>query len=157
MTNKSNERFVLVDGYISMNNEKLKLDINETKKDLKNRGGWLSIFLGFVGFSIFRTFKKDEAFEKVFDYVNIGIQILGFITILVILYYILFFRKSKKNLVINQIKRIEIDKGELETELTLIFNNNRHKDLEFRTLENQIEPFIEALKKRNSRFEIKHL
>lgn len=151
------ERFVLADGYVSMTNEKLELDINQIRKDVKNRGGWLSIFLGFVGISVFRTFQKDNAFEKVFDYINIGIQILGAITIIAILFYLIFLRKSKKNLIINEIKRVDIDKGEFETEVTLVFNSGREKDLEFRTLENQVNPFIEALKKRNTRIEIKHI
>jgi hypothetical protein len=55
---------------------------------------------------------------------------------------------------INDINSIEMDKDEFETELTVKFSNKRELDLNFRNLENQIEPFIEALKKRNGRIVI---
>ena len=151
------ERFVLVDGYISMNNEKLELEINNSRKDLKERGGWLSVFFVFVGISVLSSLRKDDYFKKITEYIDFGLRILGMIAIVGILYYILFMKKSKKNLIINEIKRVDIDKGELETEVTLVFNNRREKELEFRTLENQVNPFIEALKKRNTRIEIKHI
>ncbi len=155
--NNHREQFVLTDGYIDMNNEKLFLDVNETKKDVRQRGGWLSVFLVFVGISVLHNLRDINYFKKVFHYFDFGLRILGGIAIIAILYYIFFMRKSKKNLIINEIKRIDIDKEELETDVTLVFNNNRKKDLEFRTLENQVEPFLKAIKKRNTRIEIKHI
>ncbi|WP_299012732.1 hypothetical protein [uncultured Polaribacter sp.] len=38
------KKFVMLDGYVSMDNKQLFLDINRTKNDLKSRGGWLGIF-----------------------------------------------------------------------------------------------------------------
>ena len=150
------EQFVLVDGYISMDNSKLYLDIkNNIKSDVKKRGGWLTIFLGIVGFSTFRNLQNDAYFEKVAHYINFGIRILGILTAVAILWYLLFKGKSKRNLIINEIKTIEIDQYEFESELTIQFLNKREIDLSFRNLEHQMDPFIEALKKRNSRIIIK--
>ncbi|MDO1499951.1 hypothetical protein Q2T40_07390 [Winogradskyella maritima] len=151
------ERFIMTDGYISVNNEKLFIEVNSSKKDYKDRGGWLGILLALVGLSIFRTLRRDKLFSSISDYVDLSLQVIGAVTIIGILYYIFFMRKSPKNLVINELKKIEIEAKDLETEVSLIFNDKRQKDLEFRTHENQLEPFLEALKKRNTRLEIKHI
>ena len=65
--------------------------------------------------------------------------------------------KSKKNLIINEIESIDINKKELETELTLKFDNKKEIELKFRNLENQINPFIESLKRRNSRIKVNNI
>jgi hypothetical protein len=151
------KKFVLVDGYISLNNEQIFIDINKTKKDIKQRGGWLSIFLTLIGISVFHNLKNEVYFEKTFHYFDFGLRILGGITIIGIFYYLFFLRKSKKNLVINEITKIEIDKLEFETELTLVFLNKREFDINFRNLESQLAPFLEEIKKRNSRIKIEYL
>lgn len=147
-------KYILVDGYVSLNNEQLFIDVNETKKDVKQRGGWLSVFLTLLGVSIYKNLRNEKYFEKVFEYVDFGLRIIGFITILIVLYYLFFLRKSKKNLIINEVVKLEIQKFEFETELTLVFSSKRKYDISFRNLENQIEPFIEELKKKNSRIQI---
>lgn len=151
------KKYVLVDGYVSFNNEQLFVDINKTKKDVKHRGGWLGIFFVFVSISVFANLRKEIYFEKVFHYFDFGLRVLTLFVILGVLYYLFFLRKSKKNLFINDITKIEIDKEEFETEVTLVFSNKRKYDISFRNLENQLEPFLEELKKRNTRIEVKFL
>ena len=150
------KKFVLVDGYISLDNKQLFIDINNTKKDLKNRGGLSVILFVFLGISVFRNLKNDNYFEKVSHYIDFGIRVIGMIAIVAIIYYLLFLRKSEKNLIINDILKIEVEKKEFETEITIVFSSKREFDISFRNLENQTEPFLEELKKRNSRIEIKH-
>lgn len=151
------KKFILVDGYVSMNNQQLFLDINNTKNDIKSRGGWLGVFLTLVGISVFNNFRSDSYFGSFFHYFDFGLRILGGFTIIAVLYYLFFLKKSKKKLIINEIKKIEIDKKEFESETSIIFQNNRQQDLNFRNLENQLEPFLDELKKRNSRIEIKNI
>ena len=151
------KKFILVDGYVSMNNQQLFLDINNTKNDIKSRGGWLGVFLTLVGISVFNNFRNDSYFGSFFHYFDFGLRILGGLTIIVVFYYLFFLKKSKKNLIINEIKKIEIEKKEFESETSIVFQNNRQQDLNFRNLENQLESFLDELKKRNSRIEIKNI
>lgn len=150
------EKFVLEDGYISMNNEQLFLDIKTTKNDIKSRGGWLGVFLTFVAISVFHTIKNIEKLSTFFDYFDFGLQILGGITIIAIFYYLIFLRKSKKNLLIRDLAKITLSKKEFTTDAVLTFHNKRELDLHFRNLENQLEPFINEVKKRNTRIIIEN-
>ena len=140
-----------------MDNKQLFVDINETKKDLKQRGGLLGILLAFVGLSTYHNIRNTEYFQKIAHYFDFGLRILGMIAIVAILYYLFFLRKSKKNLIINEIIKVTIDKLEFETEVTLKFSNKREYEVNFRNLENQLEPFIEEIKKRNTRVEISNI
>jgi len=151
------KKFVLTDGYVSMDNKQLFIEINSLKKDLKHRGGWLGILLSFLTIKLFLDFSKEEVFVKVSDYISIGLQFLGVVAIILIFVYLLFLRKSKNNLMINDIIKIELDKQEFETNVSLIFSSKREFDLSFRNLENQIEPFLEDLKKRNTRLNIESI
>lgn len=151
------EKFVLVDGYICMNNKQLFLEIKKFKNDLKSRGGWLGMFFIIVGISVTHTFKRIDSLKNIFEYFDFGLRIIGMITIAAVIVYLLFFKKSKKNLLINEIKKIDIEKLEFETELSIIFNNNRSQELTFRNLENQLEPFLGQLKKRNTRIKIEYI
>ena len=151
------EKFVMVYGYVKMDNSQLFLDVKDLKKDIKDRGGWLAILFALTGLSVFRNFRNDEYFEKIAHYIDMGLRILGMLAIVAILWYLIFKKKSKKNMMINDIQTIEIDKSEFETEVTLQFSSKREVDLNFRNLENQLEPFLEALKKRNSRLIIKNI
>lgn len=147
----------MVDGYVSINNEQIFIDINNFKRDLKQRGGWLGVFLAFLGISIFHNLKNIEYFKNFFEYFDFGLRALGVITIVVVFIYLIFFHKSKKNLLINEISKISIEKVLLETDVTIYFSNRRRINLSFRNLENQLEPFINALKKRNTRIKIEEL
>ena len=150
------EKFVLVDGYVSLNNEQLFIDINSFKKDLRQRGGWLGVFLAFLGISLLHNIKEINYFKSFFNYFDFGLRILGVITIICLLVYIIFFFKSKKNLLINDITKIKVDKILLESDVTIYFSKRRRILITFRNLENQIDPFIEAIKKRNTRVKIEY-
>jgi len=89
------KKFVLTDGYVSMDTKQLHVELNTTKKDIKNRGGWLGILLSFLTLKLFLDFRKEEVFDKVSDYFSIGFQFLGVVTIILIFMYLLFLRKSK--------------------------------------------------------------
>ncbi|MHB0756154.1 hypothetical protein [Polaribacter sp. M15] len=151
------KKFILVDGYVYMNNHQLFLEINRFKNDLKSRGGWLGIFFALVGISVFHSIKTINYFKTFFDYFDLGLRILGLITIVFVFIYLIFFYKSKKKLLINEITKIKIEKILLETEVTIYFSKRRRLNLTFRNLENQLEPFIEEIKKRNSRITIKNI
>ena len=151
------EKFVLVYGYVRMDNSQLFIDIHSLKNDVRDRGGWLMIFFAFIGISVFNNFRNEAYFETVFQYIDFGLRIIGMIAIVVVLWYLLFRRKSKKNMIINEIQSLEIDKQEFETEITVQFANKREVVLNFRNLENQIEPFLNAIKKRNSRVIVKNI
>jgi len=151
------KKFVLTDGYVSMDTKQLHVELNTTKKDIKNRGGWLGILLSFLTLKLFLDFSEEEVFDKVSDYFSIGFQFLGVVTIILIFMYLLFLRKSKNNLMINDIIKIELDKQEFETNVSLVFSSKREFDLSFRNLENQIAPFLEELKKRNTRLKIESI
>jgi len=150
------KKFVLVNGYVSMDNSQLYIDINNLKKDVKDRGGFLAVFLAFIGISVYRNLKDEDYFEIVFHYIDFGFRILGLVVIILFFWYLIFKKKSKRNLTINDIDLIEIDKDEFETELTLRFSNKKEIELNFRNLENQLEPFLESIKKRNSRVKIQY-
>lgn len=138
-----------------MNNSQLFIDINEVKKDVKSRGGWLAVFFAFLGVSVFNNLRNEKYFERIFNYIDFGLRVIGMLAIVMIFWYLIFRRKSKRNLIINDIETIEVDKQEFETAITIRFHHKREIELNFRNLENQIEPFLEALKKRNSRVQIK--
>lgn len=150
------EKFVLVDGYVSLNNEQIFVDINSFKRDLKQRGGWLGVFLAFLGISLFHNIKEVDYFKSFFNYFDFGLRIIGVITIICIIIYMIFFFKSKKNLLINDITKIQIDKILLESDVILYFSKRKRIVLTFRNLEKQIDPFIEAIKKRNTRVKIEY-
>ena len=152
---KSLESFVLLNGYVEINNEQLFLKLKYT--EIKEKSGLLGILFALIVMSLYHDFKKTEIFSSVGDYISILLKIIGALVIIYLFYYLIFRKNWSKKLYINQIKRIDVDKEELETDVTIVFQNNRKKDLVFRTLENQVEPFIEALKKRNTRIEIKTL
>jgi hypothetical protein len=145
------KKYVLVDGYVSLNNEQLFIEINENRKDIKQRGGWLGVLFTFISISVLNNLRNDEYFKKVFHYFDFGLRILGLLAIVGVLYYFIFLRKSKKKLIINEIIKVETNKKEFETEVTLVFSSKREYDISFRNLENQLEFFLEELKKRNSR------
>jgi hypothetical protein len=115
------KKFVLTDGYVSMDTKQLHVEINTTKNDIKKRGGWLGILLSFLTLKLFLDFSEEEVFDKVSDYFSIGFQFLGVVTIILIFMYLLFLRKSKNNLMINDIIKIELDKQVFETNVSLVF------------------------------------
>ena len=151
------DKFVLVEGYVSIDNTQLHIDINNLKRDVKDRGGWLAVVFTLVGLSTFRSIRDDKYFEKISHYIDFGLRVIGMIAIVLIFWYLIFKKKSKKKLIINEITSIEVTKEEFETELIIQFNDKREIDLNFRNLENQLTPFLETLKKRNTRIKIEYI
>ncbi|WP_048331338.1 hypothetical protein [Bizionia psychrotolerans] len=148
------KRFVLVNGYVELTNDKILVD--EKSKEIKDKGGFIGILFIIIIVGLFQDIKKYFEFTKNSDYVGFGIRALGFLAILYLIYYFIFKKAWSKNITINTIKNIKIEDGEFETEVIITFLNNREKALQFRKLENQLEPFLEELKKRNSRMQITH-
>ena len=129
------KKFVLVDGYVSLNNEQVLVDLKTFNRDLKSRGGWLGVFFAFVGISVFHSIKTIDYFKTFFDYFDFGLRVLGGLTIIGVIYYLLFLKKSKKSLIINEIVKIKLDKNEFETDVSIVFSNKRELDVSFRNLE----------------------
>ena len=148
------KEFVLLNGYVKLNNE--QLFIKKKNKEIKERGGYTGIIFILILFSLFRSFNNLDTLKKISDYINIFLQCLGFLVIIYLFYYMIFKKKWSKKLYINDIEKVSLDKDEFETEITIMFSNKREIFLGFRNLENQIEPFIAALKKRNNRISIQH-
>lgn len=80
----------MVDGYVSLNNERLFFDINTYKRDLKQRGGWSGIFFVFIGMSVFANLKNEKYFNKIFHYFDFGLRIMAMLAIVAIVYYLFF-------------------------------------------------------------------
>lgn len=157
--NKSIESFVLVDGFVEVSNNSIQ--VKDRRKKVKNelisQGGWLTV-IGVV--LIHNTIKKliNGFSEKIMDYVSFFLQGLGALCITGIIIYLIFKHKWKKNIEISELIKVEIDADDtFDYDVTLITSDKRSKLLTFRKLENQLEPFTETLKKRNTRIEIKHL
>lgn len=150
------KKFVLLNGFVEIDNQQFYLKLKN--KEVKERGGYVTIILGILLFgSISDLLSGHNILSSIKDYIHLIIQIIGGIVFLYLIYYMVFKKKWSKNNYINNIEKIKIDKDELETDVIICFNNRREILLEFRNLENQMEPFLEELKKRNSRLEIKNI
>ena len=160
-TNKSSERFVLTDRYLEISNNQINI-IDKKGKRIKNElfsknNGWLIVIGVVLTGNLTRKIIKGLS-ETISDYISIGLQSIGLIFIICLILYLIFRHKWKNNIEIIDISKIEIDsEDEFEHEVSLITNSKREKIISFRKLENQLEPFIEALKKRNSRIVIKKI
>ena len=149
------KKFVLLNGYIEIDNQQFHLKLKN--KEVKERGGFITIFLGiFLFYEIMEISNKEEILVNTRDYIHIILQTVGAIVFIYLIYHLIFKKKWSKNNLINEIEKIKVDNDEFETELIICFQNKREVILEFRNLENQINPFLEELKKRNSRIEIKN-
>ncbi|GGI57077.1 hypothetical protein [Winogradskyella haliclonae] len=158
---KSKERFVLVDRYLEISNNQINI-IDKKGKRIKNElfsksNGWLIVIGVVLTGNIIRKLINGFS-EKIADYISIGIQGLGLLFVVYIIIYLIFRHQWQNHIEIVDITSIEVDsEDDFEHELTLITNKKREKKMSFRKLENQIEPLIEAIKKRNSRVIIKYI
>ncbi len=149
-----NDKFVLLDGYIEINNE--LLFIKKKNREIKERGGFIGIIIMILCVDLFYNLNRFDFLSSISDYISLIIQSIGAIVLIYLVYYLIFKKKWSKELFINEINKITLDKDEFETEVIIQFNNKRIVDFEFRNLENQLEPFLETLMKRNSRIIIKN-
>ena len=149
------EKFTLTNGFIEISNN--QINIKEKGNSFKTRVVTAILVIAFI----YRLINKSNIFSKTDitkDYFYLVILVIVSLLFLALLTYFVFFHHWKNSMKITTITKIEIDKEDsLETEISIITNKSRQKHIEFRNLENQVEPFLEELKKRNSRIEIKHL
>ncbi|RNC84940.1 MAG: hypothetical protein ED556_10180 [Winogradskyella sp.] len=159
--NKSSERFILVDRYLDISNNQINI-IDKKGRRIKNElfsknNGWLIVIGVVLTGNIIRKYTTDFS-EKLSDYISIGLQSLGLIFIISLSVYLVFRHKWSNLIEIVEISKIEIDsEDEFEYEVSLITKSKRTKTLIFRKLENQLQPFLEAIKKRNSRVLINYI
>lgn len=156
--NKVIERFVLIDSFLEISNDTLiiKDKKNRIKNDLIRKGGVITIIVSVLIYNIFKKTMNDFS-EKTINYVSLFLQSIGILFLIALFIYLIFRHKWKNSIKINELIKIEIDSDdEFEYDLTLITYDKRSKLISFRKLENQLEPFLETLKKRNTRIEIKY-
>jgi len=136
--------FITVNGKLRFVNGKLiftKVKNDETKS---YSFIYVTIILLFIALQLYRAiYEKPRAWVMVF---------IGFVWLYPFLekfYKSLFVLKWGNEIIINQVKEIDIlpIENELETKVRLKFINNRIKILVFRTHENQVDIFYEFIKK----------
>jgi hypothetical protein len=139
--------FITVNGKLRFVNGKLiftKVKNDDTKS---YSFIYVTIILFFIALQLYRAiYEKPRAWVMVF---------IGFVWLypfLEKLYKSLFVLKWGNEIIVNQIKEIDIlpIENELETKVLLRFNDNRIKIFIFRTHENQVEMFYELVKKEST-------
>ena len=152
--NKHQFSFILVDGKIVVNSETLQIyKDGGLLKEIKEKG-WILIIAILLIYRIQQSVFTNN-FESTMDYVGFSLRLTVVIIIVALVFYYLLRYNWYNTIKINSVEAIEIEQNNNETELTIITSNKREKIIVFRTLENQVEPFIEALKRGNSRIVIK--
>lgn len=152
--NKHQFSFILVDGKIVVNSETLQIyKDGGLLKEIKEKG-WILIIAILLIYRIQQSVFTNN-FESTMDYVRFSLRLTVVIIIVALVFYYLLRYNWYNTIKINSVEAIEIEQNNNETELTIITSNKREKIIVFRTLENQVEPFIEALKRGNSRIVIK--
>ena len=154
--NKHQFSFILVDGKIVVNSETLQIyKDGGLLKEIKEKG-WILIIAILLIYRIQQSVFTNN-FESTMDYVRFSLRLTVVIIIVALVFYYLLRYNWYNTIKINSVEAIEIEQNNNETELTIITSNKREKIIVFRTLENQVEPFIEALKRGNSRIVIKQI
>lgn len=154
--NKHQFSFILVDGKIVVNSETLQIyKDGGLLKEIKEKG-WILIIAILLIYRIQQSVFTNN-FESTMDYVGFSLRLTVVIIIVALVFYYLLRYNWYNTIKINSVEAIEIEQNNNETELTIITSNKREKIIVFRTLENQVEPFIEALKRGNSRIVIKQI
>lgn len=154
--NKHQFSFILVDGKIVVNSETLQIyKDGGLLKEIKEKG-WILIIATLLIYRIQQSVFTNN-FESTMDYVSFSLRLTVVIIIVALVFYYLLRYNWYNTIKINSVEAIEIEQNNNETELTIITSNKREKTIVFRTLENQVEPFIETLKRGNSRIVIKQI
>ncbi|WP_075344481.1 hypothetical protein [Tenacibaculum agarivorans] len=146
------EKFILTDGVIAMNNEQLFYTKTENQKNSTTIQLFTIISLAAL---VIKDVEDDATLSNFGFYLMLIVLVVAVFSYLDAIYYFLFRTKSNKKLIINEIEKVTIamdtDQEELSHSVSLEFSNRKNKDLNFRKYENQLEPFLAAIKKRNSR------
>lgn len=158
---KNVKNYYLIKGYLEINNSTLKIKYKKYRYVLK-----VLKFFGSISF-IYLFIKKVTNYQNISGiYENIKFWIFGFASIFLVF---LFFHSLFKIVWINKIElndilKIEVENDEEEDidedskiEITLIKNNGRKKIIELQKEKNQLESFLDEIKKRNSRIQVEHL
>lgn len=154
--NKHQFSFILVDGKIVVNSETLQIyKDGGLLKEIKEKG-WILIIAILLIYRIQQSVFTNN-FESTMDYVGFSLRLTVAIIIVALVFYYLLRYNWYNTIKINTVETIEIEQNNNETELTIITSNKREKTIVFRTLENQVEPFIEAIQRGNSRIVIKQI
>lgn len=148
--------FNLIKGQLEINNSEINISYNYKKFSSIIIKFFLSILF------ILSTKRRIENFETLvsnYDYIKFSLFIL--VTLFLIYEFI---RSLFKDIWINKIElneivkvRIENNEDEIEVEIKLIKNNGRAKLVKLKKEENQLETFLETLKKRNTRIKIEYI
>lgn len=149
-------KFTLVDGEVVVDNEKIKIYKNGGfLKELKEKS-WLLFISILIIYKIQKSIFNND-FESTMDYVGFALRLIVASIILLLGIYYAFRYNWLSTIQINTIETIESEENNNEIELTLITSNKREKTVNFRKLENQVDPFIQIIQKRNSRVQIKNI
>jgi len=142
----------LTDGFIAMNNEQLFYKKTENQKNSTVIQLFTIISLAAL---VIKDIQDDSTLSNFGFYLMLVVLVVAVFSYVDAMYYLLFRTKSNKKLIINEIERVTIitdtNDEELSHSVSLEFSNRKNKDLNFRKYENQLEPFLAAIKKRNSR------
>ena len=139
--------FITVNGKLRFVNGKLIFKKIKNGETNAHSFAYVTIILLFIALQLYRAiYEKPRAWVMVF---------IGFVWLYPFLekfYKSLFVLKWGNEIILNQVKEIDIlpIETELETKLRFKFLNNRIKILFFRTHENQVEIFYEFVKKESN-------
>jgi hypothetical protein len=139
--------FITVNGKLIFVNGKLIFKKIKNGETNTHSFAYVTIILLFIALQLYRAiYEKPRAWVMVF---------IGFVWLypfLEKLYKSLFVLKWGNEIIVNQVKEIEIlpIENELETKIRLTFLNNRIKVLVFRTHENQVDIFYDFIKKESN-------
>ncbi|RYZ59064.1 MAG: hypothetical protein EOO14_08865 [Chitinophagaceae bacterium] len=101
----------------------------------------------------FSLLEKDTSPMK-----NIGLLIYGILSLMGIisLLYTVFKRSFSNQIFVQNIRsyRVQEQANGLEVQLTLILKSGRERIVTFRKLENQVEPFVNALSSANTSIDL---
>ncbi|CAL2061102.1 hypothetical protein [Tenacibaculum sp. 190524A05c] len=153
---KSQFKFTLVDGEVVVDNEVIKIyKKGGFLKEIKEKS-WLLFISILIIYKIQKSIFNND-FESTMDYVGFALRLVVALVILLLGIYYAFRYNWLSSIQLNTIETIEFEENNNEIELTLITSNKREKILNFRKLENQVDPFIQVIQKRNSRVKIKNI
>jgi hypothetical protein len=141
--------FITVNGKVRFVQGKLifiKVKNDETKSQSVV---YVTFILLFIALQLYRAI-----YEKPRAWVMVLIGFVWLYSFLEKFYKSLFVFKWGNEIIINQVKEIDVlpIENNLETKVRLRFNDNRIKILVFRTNENQVDAFIGFIKKESNQF-----
>ncbi len=151
------DKFQFVNGHVTLSNDILEVDKSFRIKEDN------MLFYGVASISIVATFvDKVINFNSIvglWGYLKLGLYGMAILFILYSVYNLIFKKHWSNKIEINEISIVDVDNDEenkFVTEITISTNTKREKVIKFRKLENQVEPFLQSLKRRNARIEVKY-